>query len=87
MNNKNTIVYNPLMKVTNYLKNTKPEIDTFEMLSKKLRHERINKKEIHKIHNEAVQKEKLKSRIKKSAILIQRIFRGYIARKKFSEIM
>jgi hypothetical protein len=68
-------------------KNNKSGGDTFEALSKKLRLERVNKEEIHKIHNEAVQNEKLKSKIKRSVLLIQRLFRGYIARKKFKTVM
>ena len=49
--------------------------------------EKYKKEEIQKIKNEAIQNDKLKSKKKKCVQIIQKIFRGFLVRKKFRNIM
>ena len=57
--------------------------DTLSELARKIRSKKINKEEIEILKKEAIESKIERNRRIKKAIEIQRIFRGYLARKKF----
>lgn len=59
----------------------------FNDFAKKLRMERIDKNAIIQYKTEAINHEKEKRKKNKSIILIQKLFKGYILRKKFKSIL
>ncbi len=57
--------------------------DTLSELARKIRSKKLNKEEIEILKKEAIESKIERNRRIKKAIEIQRIFRGYLARKKF----
>ena len=57
--------------------------DTLSELARKIRSKKLNKEEIENLKKEAIESKIERNRRIKKAIEIQRIFRGYLARKKF----
>lgn len=61
--------------------------DDFSKLALKIRMEKIDKEEIKKLRKETITNEKYKTKMKKSVLEIQRVCRGYFARKKFKIVL
>lgn len=59
----------------------------FDTLAQKLRMQKFDKTQIQKIKSDAVLNEKRKNKMKKNVLKIQKYYRGYVIRKKFSSIM
>ena len=57
--------------------------DSFSALARKLRSKKLNKEDIENYKKEAIESKIERNRRQKKAIEIQRIVRGYLARKKF----
>ena len=57
--------------------------DSFSVLARKIRSKKLNKEDIENLKKEAIESKIERNRRQKKAIEIQRIIRGYLARKKF----
>ena len=57
--------------------------DSFSALARKIRSKKLNKEDIENLKKEAIESKIERNRRQKKAIEIQRIIRGYLARKKF----
>ncbi len=57
--------------------------DSFSALARKIRSKRLNKEDIENLKKEAIESKIERNRRQKKAIEIQRIARGFLARKKF----
>ena len=57
--------------------------DSFSQLARKIRSKKLNKEDIENLKKEAIESKIERNRRQKNAIEIQRIIRGYLARKKF----
>ena len=57
--------------------------DSFSALARKIRSKKLNKEDIENLKKEAIESKIERNRRQKKAIEIQRIVRGYLARKKF----
>ena len=57
--------------------------DSFSALARKIRSKKLNKEDIENLKKEAIESKIERNRRQKKAIEIQRITRGYLARKKF----
>ena len=57
--------------------------DSFSALARKIRSKKLNKEDIENLKKEAIESKIERNRRQKKALEIQRIIRGYLARKKF----
>ena len=61
--------------------------DSFDQLARKIRQNKINKREMRKIKKEVIEINMKKTKKNKMAIYIQKITRGYLYRKRFQKIL
>lgn len=63
------------------------QFSSFDSLAHKLRMQKFDKNEILKLKNDAISNERLKLRKRKSVLRIQKVFKGYLLRKKFKLVI